>query len=309
MHPRPRSIPSLLLALSLLAGSACRSSAPQPGQPIGEPEPYVPLPDEEPPTIGYFLTLFDGWLLRWSDLKLSAATPKDQNELLALETHMRTQALERSGELLEVLEAGAPLNRRIAAAALGFSGDPKVLGALLAALSDGDPELAQKALLAIGVLCVPETPLGGIRLHLLGEGDGWTRNNAAFAMLALARGGNRSSELAESCRLALSDEEPGVRAQCASALGVVADTQAIPILSDLLFDRANLVALASCISLARIGREHLAHKGSVARTLAAALGRVGADRRQHFVGALRWLSGIDLGEDAESWLEWAHKLP
>lgn len=306
MHPRPRSVPSLLLVLLLLPGFACRASAPAP---FGKPEPYVPLPDEEPPTIGYFLTLFDGWLARWSELRLSAASPKDQNELLALQTHMRKQAAERCEELLEVLESGAPLNRRIAAAALGFSGDPTVLGALLASLSDRDPDLAQKALLGIGVLSVPETPLGGIRSHLLGDGDGWTRNNAAFVMLALARGGNRSSELAESCRLALTDEEPGVRAQCASALGVMADTTAVPVLSELLFDRANLVALAASSSLARVGREHSALKGGVARALASALERVGADRRQHFVGALRWLSGIDLGEEAVHWLDWARKLP
>jgi len=298
-----------VLLCALAAGPACRATGPAPGEPIGEPRPYVPLPDEEPPTIGYFLTLFDGWLLRWSDLRLSAASPKDRNELLALEQHMREKSAERRLELVQELESGAPSQRRIAAAALGFTGDPAVLGPLLASLDDRDPELAQRTLLALGVLALPETPLGGIKAHLLGAEDAWTRNNAAFAMLAIARAGNHSPELAEACRLGLADAEAGVRAQCASALGVVADVVAVPALAELLYDRANLVALAASVSLASIGRTLPEQRGATARALSASLDRVPDDRRAPIVGALRWLSGLDLGDDAKAWVEWAHKLP
>jgi len=304
----PIRSPLSLVVLCLLP-LACRSAPPPGGTPIGAPEPYVPLPDQEPPTVGYFLTLFDGWLVRWSDLKLSASSPRDQNELQALEAHMRTEAIKRRVDLLEALETGPLTNRRIAAAALGFTDDPTVLGPLLACLSEGDPALVQKALLGIGILGLPETPVASVRAQLLGGGDAWTRNNAAFALLALARAGNQSPELAETCRLGLADSEPGVRAQCASALGVLGDVQAVPALGELLLDSANLVALASALSLATIGREHPQEKGRAARTLAMALDRVGTDRRPRIVGALRWLSGLDLGDRATAWLEWAEKMP
>jgi hypothetical protein len=308
-----RSIPCrrlalLALASALVSGLGCRSSAHRPESPVGKPEPYVPLPPEGPETIGYFLTSFDRSLVQWSELKLGSSGARDQNTLRILEQNMQKRARDRREELVLVLESGAPVNRRIAAAALGFTHDPSVLGPLLASLADPDPELVQKTLLALGVLALPETPLGGI-LERLRAPEAWTRNNAAFALLGIARAGSHASELAEGCRAALSDDEPGVRAQCASTLGVLADVGSVTLLAELLHDDANLVALAAAISLARIGREHAEQKGTVARALAGALDQVRPDRRVHLLGALHWLAGVDLGEDTRPWLEWAHKLP
>jgi HEAT repeat protein len=298
-------VASLALPLALLP--ACQSTGSEPRR--GEPEPYVPLPDEAPQTIGFFLTRFDISLLQWSELKLASASARDQNTLAALEANMQKRARERRGELLAELETGAPVNRRIAAAALGFSHDPTVLGPLLAALEERDPELVQKALLAIGVLGLPETPVTVIEDRLRNDTDPWTRNNAAFALLSLARAGSKAPQLAGACRAGLADSEPGVRAQCASALGVLADRESVAVLGDMLMDRENLVALACAASLARIGRQHPDLKGTAGRSLAGALGKVQPDRRAHLLGALRWLSDMYLGEDEGPWLEWAHKLP
>lgn len=297
-----------VLALVLAAALGCQSPGGQ-APARGEPEPYVPLPDEEPETIGYFLTRFDRSLLQWSELKLAASSARDQNALVALEANMEKRADERRDELLAELETGAPVNRRIAAAALGFTHDPTVLGALVATLGENDPELVQKSLLAIGVLAMPETPIAGIEDRLRNDKDPWTRNNAAFACLALARAGNESPALAAACRAGLADPEPGVRAQCASALGVMADRDSAAVLGDMLMDRENLVALACAAALAHIGREHAELKGTAARSLAGALESVPADRRAHLLGALRLLSDANLGEDARPWLEWAVKLP
>jgi HEAT repeat protein len=304
-----RSPPVALVAAWLFFAPGCRTSGAESDRSQGEPRPFVPLPDPEPESIGYFLTGFDRSLQEWSMLKMTASSPRERSKLQGLEDNMEERARKRRAELLETLEHGAPLNRRVAAAALGFTGDPTVLGPLLAVLSDPDPELVQKALLAIGVLALPETPLAEIRQHLLHAPDAWTRNNAAFVFLAIARSGNRTADLADGCRAALSDDEPSVRAQCASTLGVVADATAVPLLSDRLFDTENLVALASAAALARIGRQNLEQKGTVARALAGGLEEVGADRRAHLLGALRWLAEEDLGEDAGPWLEWAFKLP
>lgn len=310
-HCRPSiSLPWALAIVLLLAPAlACQSAGDAKDPKRGEPEPYVPLPDEEPDTIGFFLVRFDRSLMQWCDLKLGSSSARDQNELQALEANMQKRARERRDELLSVLEAGAPTNRRIAAAALGFTQDPTVLGPLLANLTERDSELVQKALLAIGVLGLPATPLGAIEDLLRDDLDPWTRNNAAFALLALARAGSRAPELPSAARAGLADSEPGVRAQCASALGAVADSESVAVLADLLFDKENLVALASAAALANIGRKHPAQKGSAGRSLAGALEKVESDRRAHLLGALRWLSDMNLGEEAKPWLEWAHKLP
>ena len=306
MPPLPPRFPLLVLVLIPLA--ACRSNAPREPAPIGKPEPYVPLPDEPPETIGFFLTRFDRNLQQWSQLKLELASLRDQSALEALEANMQKRSRERRDDLIQELETGAPVNRRIAAAALGFTHDPTVLGSLLATLSDRDPELVQKALLGIGVLALPETPTGDL-LRCLRDPDAWTRNNAAFALLALARAGNDSPELAEGCRQALVDSEPGVRAQCASALGELADPATIEPLSHLLEDEASLVSLAGAAALANIGRHHPEQKGTVARLLAQAFDRAPAERQVQFHGALRWLSEKELGPEASAWLEWAARLP
>jgi len=305
-----RRLALLALTLAAIGGPACLSSGDQrDGSKRGEPEPYVPLPPEGPESIGYFLAGFDRSIVQWTELQLGSAGARDRNTLRTLEANMQKRARERRDELLAELEGGVPANRRIAAAALGFTHDPSVLGPLLASLSDPDPVLAQKTLLALGVLAQPETPLGGILERLRSDRDAWTRNNAAFALLAIARAGSRAPELAVGCRAALSDTEAGVRAQCASALGLLGDVESVKRLSDLLLDEANLVALASATSLASIGRQHPEQKGAAGRALAGALDSVRPDRQKHILGALKWLSGTNLGEDSGPWLTWAHKLP
>jgi HEAT repeat protein len=305
-----RPLVRLALGLVLAPAWACQSSADERDEKRrGQPEPYVPLPDPEVQPIGFFLANFDRSLVQWSDYKLNSSSKRDQNALIGLEHEMAERARERRDELVEVLETGAPVNRRIAAAALGFTRDATVLSTLLSALSEPDAELVQKSLLALGVLALPETPLGGILQRLREDPDAWTRNNAAFALLGLARAGNDAPELVIGCIAGLADSEPGVRAQCASSLGALAAPSAVPSLSELLHDPVNLVALAAAASLARIGREHAEQKGRVARALAGALDQVRADRRLHLLGALRHLAGDNLGEDAGPWLEWAHKLP
>jgi HEAT repeat protein len=302
-----RPLPAVLLSIAVTAVS-CRTSESS-GRPSGEPEPFVPLPDEEPQPIGFFLANFDRSLEQWSQLELAAASPRDRNALDALEHSMQERASERREELLEALETGPPVNRRIAAAALGFTQDPTVLGALVATLDERDSELVQKALLGIGVLAIPETPVAEIGALVVNAPDAWTRNNAAFALLALARAGNTTAELATACRVGVADAEPGVRAQCASALGVCADPNSVPALRALLSDDQDLVALAGTLALARIGREHLVQKGAAARALAEALEAAEGDRREHVLRALRWLAQSDLGEEAAPWLAWAAKLP
>ena len=139
--------------------------------------------------------------------------------------------------------------------------------------------------------------------------DPWTRNNAAYALHCIVAAGGRDPDLAEVCRGALIDDEPGVRAQVASVLGMLHDAESITYLGDLLQDDVNLVVQASTTALVRIGREHAEDKGRVARILVDALDRVDNDQRPRMVHELSLLAQRNYGEDTEPWREWAYRMP
>jgi HEAT repeat protein len=297
--------PSLLLSLIaiFLIATGCASSG------AGEAEPYTPPPEVAPDSIGYFLTNYDKSLRRWHDLKLNHTSDRDVRTLRALEINLAERAMKRQSELVTVLESGVRTNREVAAVALGFTGDPAVLSPLLAALSDPSPVVVQKALLGIGVLELPETPCAQLIYLLRHDPDPWTRSNAAYALSRVATVGGRDEDLASACRSALVDEEPFVRVQAASILGIIRDRDSVESLGDLLHDEESLVAQAAATSLVRIGREHLERKGKIARLLVDELDRLDVPTRRHVMRELIVLSDRNLGDDAEPWREWAYRMP
>lgn len=291
-----------VLLLALITGC-------QAGASVQESEPFVPPVAPETESIGYFLANYDKSLRRWTDLKLSPATQRDLRTLRALEASLKRRALDRQDELVTELETGPPSNREVAAVALGFTEDPAVLSPLLASLEDPSPSVVQKTLLGIGLLEDPATPMAQL-LFLLGTAnDPWTRNNAAYALHCIVAVGGRDPELAEVCREALIDDEPGVRAQAASVLGMLHDAESITYLGDLLQDEVNLVVQAAMTALVRIGREHHEEKGQVARILVDALDRVEEDQRPRLVYELSLLAERNFGDDTEPWREWAYRMP
>jgi hypothetical protein len=302
----PGLIPAVLLG-TLLGASACQS-APQEDE-LDEPSPYAPSSDTKPETIGYFLTQYDKSLQRWNELKLNAKGKREIRALNALERNMTRRAKDREGDLIVELEVGPPANREVAAVALGFTENPANLSPLVAALSDPVEPVVQKALLGIGVLANPDTPTAQITYLLLQHPDPWTRNNAAYALTCIVANGSRPEGLADDCRDALVDEEPGVRAQVACVLGMLEDPLSVPILTDLLHDDVRLVFSASATALATIGRGVDSEKGNCARALADALDRVDDSRRERVLEELMRLSERNLGEETEEWLEWAYKMP
>ena len=163
--------------------------------------------------------------------------------------------------------------------------------------------------MALGMLSLPDTPLSQITYLLRTHSDGWTRNNAAYALQRIVTAGRREEGIAAVCREALIDKEPGVRAQSASVLGILVDTESLQPLGDLLYDDENLVAFASATSLSRIGREHDASKGPAARALVEAMTRVKPSKQPHFRRELTRLSGTDYEDDLEAWRKWAYNMP
>ena len=301
LHPFYRTLLLPLLALGPLG--ACQSLEEPTGEPFEAPE---ATPADE---IGYFLAEFDGSLRRWNELKLAPSSDRDRRQLRALETNMKKRASERQEDLVTELETGPPLNRQVAAAALGFTGDPAVISALLNALDDPNAGVVQKALLGLGRLEDPSTPPGPLLEILRSHPDPWTRNNAVYAVQRVVAAGAASEDVATTCRAALVDPEPGVRAQAASVLGMVRDAESVDALGDLLQDEVQLVYQAAATALARIGRDHPESKGQVARLLVQAMDEGDSGRRKRAHRELVVLSDRDLGDEPDDWREWAYRMP
>ncbi len=275
----------------------------------GKAEPFTPGPARAQDPFGYFLVQFDKGLQRWSEIKLGPRGPREESTLRALEESLRHAAVERRDELLHGLATGSPKNREVAVVALGFTGDPAVLGPVLGALSDPAPEVVQKTHLALGILGLPETPLSPITDDLLAHLDPWTRNNAAFAVHRIVSAGGRMEGLDRILVAALSDPEPGVRAQAASTLGILGEPASIGELGKLLVDPVALVARAASASLGSIALSHREALGACARQLAGALDHVLEGSRAGLIHELTRLNGQSLGEAPAEWQEWARRLP
>jgi len=294
----------ILLVLVGLTQAGCQGTGSS-----SQGEPYTPPAELEPDSIGYFLAEYDKSLRRWTDLRLAPASQRDARMLRALDLNLRQRAIKRKQELVGVLETGPRSNREVAAVALGFTGDPSVLSPLLAALADPNESVVEKVLLGLGVLADPETPLAKILFLLQAATQPWTRSNAAYALHCIVAAGGNDDSLPEACRMALTDEEPGVRAQAASVLGMIHDADSIQNLGDLLQDDVNLALQAAATALARIGREHVEKKGVVARLLVDALDRVERSQRPWLIRELMRLADRNLGEESDPWREWAYRLP
>lgn len=298
---------ALAAALLLALLTASCQSAGETEEP--ESEPYTPAQATEQPSGGYLLAQFDKSLRRWTELKLNPTEASDQRVLRALEHNLTERAKQSRDELVTALETGPAVNRQVAAVALGFSEDPTVMSPLLAALSDDNPSVVQKALLGLGILAEPETPTAKITYLMLQDPDPWTRNNAAYALMCLVAAGTRGEDLGRISRAALIDEEPGVRAQAAGVLGMLNDATAIQALGDLLHDEAGLVAQAAATSLARIGRQTDERKGDVARLLVDSLEYLRGPLKRHVVTELNGLSRTPYGNDMGAWRDWAYRMP
>jgi HEAT repeat protein len=304
----PRIRPSLLAAF--LALTACRSTTEEAGwkrtRMPGEDELVV---QGQADPLGYALLRIDRSLATWAELRTSAE-PDDQRTRRSLERNLRESVRQNQTLFLEELESGATQNRCVVAFALGFSGDAAVLGPLVGVLSDRDPSVVSNALLGIGVLGSPETPLAQV-LHLLRSSeDRTTRVNACFALQRLVALGRREAEVAEVLTAALDDEEPAVRAQAATALALAEERAILGRLIDMLGDGSDMVVFATASSLGHLGRSHLEDKGPVARGLVDALDRLRHETRPWCLTQLVLLNdGVSLGEEAGPWREWAYRLP
>lgn len=332
------------LSLLFFLTAACASSkqAPEPpsgslGKPVEAEEylsvgPGIERARELP--IGAFLGEIGRRIQGWTRARIEG----DAEELRLLGEVLEFECVRRQDELIEQLESGAPRNRALSAVALGFArhethlkGDlseevidrgERSLGPLLAATEDPAPKVAANALMGLGILARPETPLAPIADALIDSPDPTIRSNAAFALSAIAKAGDDEAKAEgqgltplqlelgrEAATRGLSDADLGVRAQCAASLGILGNKETIPFLGDRLDDEIDLVGQAASIALVRLGRDKPELKGRVARLLASRLDLVRPTRRNTLIYALVLLSERQMGDSTEIWQDWARRLP
>ena len=324
--PRTQTMRFLLngaLCAAAFALAACNSSggqqAPANGQEVewigpDGPEPYDPNITKDRRLAGAVLADVDKSLRIWVNITLTGNSAKDGSTLNIVEADLRRKVRAKLLVIVEQLETGPPINRQIAAAALGFSGDPKTLSPLLAALEDDSPDVVANALLGLSVLADPDTPRILVAAELEDVNQPFNvRSQAARALRAVGLydlGEADRAAVIRAARAALGDANEGLRPTGAIILAEVVDTNSVPELARALMDPTPLVARAASRALARIGSVDRKFEGQAARALTAALEVVDEDRvRPAILKDLQALAGKNYGDDVEEWVRYAQKLP
>jgi HEAT repeat protein len=311
------------LCAAAFALAACNSSggqqAPANGQEVewigpDGPEPYDPNITKDRRLAGDVLADVDKSLRIWVNITLTGNPAKDGSTLNIVEADLRRKVRAKLLVIVEQLETGPPINRQIAAAALGFSGDPETLSPLLAALEDDSPDVVANALLGLSVLADPDTPRILVAAELEDVNQPFNvRSQAARALRAVGLydlGEADRAAVIRAARAALGDANEGLRPTGAIILAEVVDTNSVPELARALMDPTPLVARAASRALARIGSVDRKFEGQAARALTAALEVVDEDRvRPAVLKDLQALAGKNYGDDVEEWVRYAQKLP
>jgi hypothetical protein len=311
-RPSPSSpAPRLILCLILGLGASCATtdSDTESGGPDESYRPLGPASRAED-SIGKYLADLSTSITAWNEKTLTASTQQERRKQSLLEINIRERVRNRFGEILTQLETGPVRNRIIAAGALGFSSDPSVVSPLLAALDDPNEKVVGNALMALGVLSRPETPLSKIGELLRYSVNSKTRWSAADCALSLIIAGADGAGVLDAARAGITDaEEPMVRTQSALILALSGDTDSIDALGNLLYDEIPLVSKSAAQALAYLGKKHEQHEGRVARALYRALADGDRDLRLRVHPSLVQLSPRDYGLDVEEWERWVRKLP
>ncbi len=305
--PTVRPLVAALAAAVALAGCAANRSQAEPLDQTEQFRPNAVRTQERP--IGMLLAEIDRQVEQWSQLTLTARSESEHKQARGIELNLGRIAKPRVAELVEQLETGPPLNRIRAAAALGFTHDPIAQAPLLGALHDPLDAVINNALISLGTMQRPDTPLGEICEHARTHPDAQVRSNAYRALVWIVNAGGDEPCTLDAARAGLADPEPTVRTQAALLCGMLADEASVPRLSDQLYDDHALVARAAAEGLAAIANRSKTGRGSAARALVAALDRVEKDRRPIIRKQLVRVRESDLGDDPAAWVEWARNMP
>lgn len=309
-RPRRSCALGLFLASALAAGCATTSSDSEIDPATDET--YRPLgpASRMDDSIGKYLADLSTSINAWMEKTLTASTQQERRKQVLLETNIRERVRNRYDEILSQLETGPERNRVIAAGALGFSDEPSAVSPLLASLEDPNPKIVGNALMSLGVLGQPETPLHEIGQLLRYSPNAKTRWSAADCAVSLIVVGADTGGILEPARAGLTDaEEPIVRALSAQILALVGDTDSIDALGSLLYDEIPLVSRAAAKALAYLGDKHERSKSKATRALFRALADGERELQLRVLPPLTRLSDRNYELDIEEWERWVKTLP
>jgi PBS lyase HEAT-like repeat len=261
-------------------------------------------------SIGMYLGDLSTSMNAWMEKTMTATTNQERNTQALLQINITERVRKRQDEILTELETGPTRNRVIAAAAIGFCGDPAVLSPLIAALDDPNEKVVSNALLGLTVLDSPDTPLGEVADLMTYATEAKTRWSAANCARSLIEAGADGAPVLSAARSGLTDvEEPMVRTQSALIVARLKDDESIDALASLLYDEAPIVSSSAARALAYIGREVDTAKGDCARALVTALAEGDRDLQERIHPSLVELSRRNFDLDLELWAEWVARQP
>ncbi len=296
--------------LLLLFAAACSSTGTEES---AEPEPYVPIETVAPPeeSIGLFLSNLSASLNAWTSMTMAATSRESRRKQDLIELSLMQQVNKRRHELIAELQSGPRQNRIVAAGALGFSRQPDTLSPLMAALDDDEPKVVTNALMSLGVLQSPETPLAPLCDLLRFAPESAHRWSAANALLNVLQAGARdgADDVVGAARAGLTDAEPMVRTQCALILAQENDADSLDQIAGLLYDEYPLVAGAAARAIGHIGAVDPHAKGRAAHLLFDALEATGKQRQLVILDDLVALTQRNYELDLEEWREYVDRLP
>ncbi len=136
--------------------------------------------------IGFLLQQFDQAIRAFRSTSARSENAASVRKAEAAKKLLEQLSAKHEQRLVLLLQDEAPRARWISAAALGFCGDPNIVGAIDKALMDRVPRVRESAAFGLGVLALPYTPLERLNRLVLDEKENeFVRKSAAWALVRL----------------------------------------------------------------------------------------------------------------------------
>ena len=292
------SFTCLLTLLATLA--ACETpTGSSNSDPLTDPQ-MVPYGPTNPvrPELGAVIVGCERHLRTWQELMVA---PQNETNRHSLEVSARalTILVKRERAYLEEQAVSGPdVNRGIASAALGFLKEESVLPLILNNVTVENPGVTSNALLGLGILASPQTPLAPLQAILRStELEPGLAQNAAWVTLRLAQvsGPDAEDTLVSMLLQLIEHTNAAVRAQATVGLGLVQASHAVTDLNSLLEDGSPSVRIAAAFALGEIGSVHGTHG------LVLALSDEDALVAGTAHGSLVKIHGTDFGPNPADW--------
>ena len=236
----------------------------------------------------------DDTMSRWSE----ARERGDHGWIHALERELRELAISNMTILTRWLQGEDGGRRVVAAMALGFSRDSRVLSPLMIAIHDDDSYVRSNALIGIGLVHDPDTPVDPI-LEALSDKDPAVRLAAAYCLGEIVPPKSDGGALVPLMKVLRTEVEDSVKNHAVVSLGHLGNHMAVPtIISSTLFSENPDLRLNSVVALGKIKDRR------AVIPLVKLLDDQNRSVRQIAEEALAAITGEDFGSNRKAWDRW-----